>query len=93
MKRTCSTINEFVWRYSRNPSQEYPSPGIYINPGPPGYKSGQLITQRRRSGVFGSVSIDKCPWYATVFPVLQLTRITSCFLGHQYNFICLTQTD
>lgn len=82
MKWTWSTINEFVWRYSRKPSQDYPSPGIYLNPGPHEYKAGQLITRRRRSGVFGSVSIDKCPWYATVFPALQLTASSDISTTH-----------
>jgi hypothetical protein len=75
MKRIWNTIKEFVWRYYGKPSQDYPSPELILKPGPPEYNAGQLITRRRSSGVFGSVSFDNCSWYATAFPALHLTRI------------------
>lgn len=75
MKQIWSTIKEFVWRYSGKPSQDYPSPGLILKPGPPEYNAGQLITRQRSSGIFGSISFDNCSWYATAFPALQLTGI------------------
>ena len=75
MKRIWSTSKEFVWKYSGTPSQDYPSPGLLLNPGPPEYNAVQLITRRRRSGVFGSASFDNYSWHATAFPAPQLTRI------------------
>jgi hypothetical protein len=76
MKRVWSTIKEFVWRYSGKPGQDYPFPDLILNPGPPPEHNGrQLITRRRSSDVFGSVSFDDCSWYATAFPALQLTRL------------------
>jgi len=81
MKRIWSTIKESVWRYSGKPSQDNPSPGLLSNPGPPEYNAGQLITRRRRSGVFGSASFDNYSWHATAFPALQLTRILAASSG------------